>query len=147
MKLLVRAALVLASLALGLVLTSCGARGTTLNLAPISQLREDLQQQPTNVREAYQFALANPDTLSKLPCYCGCTAAHRNVKECFVREVNSDGTIVWDDMGASCSVCVDIVRDTMRMLQDGKQLAEIRSVVDQTYSSYGPPTNTEPIAP
>jgi hypothetical protein len=90
-----------------LVLGGCvQSKSGNLKLAPISQLREDIRQQPLTVREAYQFALANPDVLSKIPCYCGCgephgagNVSHKNVRDCFVREVNVDGTIVWDDMG------------------------------------------------
>lgn len=42
---------------------------------------------------------------------------------------------------------MDIVRDTMSMLREGKSLTEIRASIDATYSKFGPPTNTEPIAP
>jgi hypothetical protein len=73
-------------------------------LAPVSQLRPDIQKAPVVVREAYQYALANPDILNKIPCYCGCGEAHgsdkhTSVKDCFVRGVKPDGAIVWDDMG------------------------------------------------
>jgi len=42
---------------------------------------------------------------------------------------------------------VDIVRDTMRMMREGKPLAEIRQTIDQAYSRFGPPTDTEPVLP
>jgi len=42
---------------------------------------------------------------------------------------------------------VDIVRDTMRLLQEGKPLADIRGYIDQNYSQFGEPTNTEPVTP
>ncbi len=90
-----------------LALSACAQGGSSnLKLAPVSQLREDIRQQPATVREAYQFALANQDMLSKIPCYCGCGAphgpdniSHKSIKDCFVREVKADGTVVWDDMG------------------------------------------------
>lgn len=59
-----------------------------------------LQKAPANVREAYQLALDNPDTLQWIPCYCGCdSAGHKNVRDCFVDQVKPDGTVVWDEMG------------------------------------------------
>jgi hypothetical protein len=97
--------LIIAGLLIALTLSACGNGGSgNLKLAPISQLREDIRQQPPVVREAYQFALANPDILSKIPCYCGCRTGHggdthKSIKDCFVREVKQDGTVVWDDMG------------------------------------------------
>lgn len=118
-----------------------------LKFAPVSQLREDLRISAPIVRESYQLALANPEVLSNIPCYCGCVAIHQNVKECFVREVRADGTIIWDEMGIGCKICQDIVQDTRKLTRQGKTLAEIRAAIDQSYSRFGPPTNTPPVAP
>ncbi len=49
--------------------------GTDLKMAPIGGMPGSIQQAPTSVREAYQFAVANPDALRNVPCYCGCGAA------------------------------------------------------------------------
>ncbi len=97
--------LIFAGLLITVVLGACGGGGNGgLKLAPASQLREDIRRQPPMVREAYQFALANPEVLGQIPCYCGCgqghgDAPHTSVKDCFLREVQPDGTVVWDDMG------------------------------------------------
>jgi len=40
---------------------------------------------------------------------------------------------------------VDIARDAMRLIGQGKSLAEIRTYVDREYSRFGQPTNTEPV--
>jgi hypothetical protein len=99
---LVSGTLLLITLSIAL-LGACSKPRQTL--APVSQLRPDIQKAPVVVREAYQYALANPDILSKIPCYCGCgeghagEQGHSSVKDCFVRDVKSNGTIVWDDMG------------------------------------------------
>lgn len=98
---------VLLFLALVPWLGGCGGGTATneLKLAPVSALPVAMQNAPVNVREAYQFALANQETLQKIPCYCGCGAGHsgeaphKSVKDCFVREVNPDGTVEWDEMG------------------------------------------------
>jgi len=88
---------------ISLALAGCGGRGEAgqreLKLAPASRLPKEVQRAPTTVREAYQFALANPDVLKYIPCYCGCGADHGSVKDCFVREVRPDGSAVFDEMG------------------------------------------------
>ena len=40
---------------------------------------------------------------------------------------------------------MDITRDVMRMLDDGKPLQDIRTYVDKTYSRFGPSTPTPPV--
>lgn len=54
--------------------SACSARSSQpdLKLAPLSALPQKMQDAPTQVREAYQFALANQDILKYIPCYCGC---------------------------------------------------------------------------
>ncbi len=88
---------------LTLTLAGCGGSQETgqrsLELAPVSRLPEKIAEGPVVVREAYQFALANPEVLEVIPCYCGCGADHGSVKDCFVREVRPDGSAVFDDMG------------------------------------------------
>ncbi len=64
-----------------------------------SALPSFLDDSPTTVREAYADAAAHPETLTQVPCFCGCDAVgHRNVRDCFVKEVKADGTVVWDKM-------------------------------------------------
>jgi len=88
---------------LTLPLSGCGGSRETdqrqLVLAPVSRLPQGVAAAPRVVRESYQFALANPDVLKFIPCYCGCGADHGSVKDCFVREVRPDGSAVFDDMG------------------------------------------------
>lgn len=71
--------------------------GTTLQLAPASALASDLRQLPQNVQEAYRFALANPDVLEVIPCYCGCgQMGHENNRMCYVQSEGADGRVVFD---------------------------------------------------
>jgi len=61
-----------------------------LKMAPASQLPAEIQRAPANVREAYQFALANKDILEKIPCYCGCGGiAHTSNYMCYVQDDGS----------------------------------------------------------
>ena len=117
----------------------------TYRLAPLVQMPPAVQQAPTTVREAYQFAVYNPDVLAQLPCYCGCGAmGHVSNYSCYVQENGEAGEdtrkIVYDNHALGCSICVDITQDAMRMLDEGKPVDEIYEYVDATYSRFGPPT-------
>jgi len=72
------------------------------------------------VQEAYRFAIAN-------------------------QEFKPDGSIVFGYHAFEGSICVDIARDAMRLMSQGKPLPEIRAFVDSQYSKFGQPTDTEPV--
>ncbi|BCY16609.1 MAG: hypothetical protein HPY59_14735 [Anaerolineae bacterium] len=125
------------------LLSGCSASSSTadqdLNMAPMSDMPVDVQKAAVSVQEAYQFAVANPDALQNVPCYCGCGAAgHTSNYSCYVKEVKSSGEVVFDQHALGCSICVDIAQDVMKMTRDGKTPKEIRAAIDQTYSQYGP---------
>jgi hypothetical protein len=109
-------------------------------MAPIAGMPAEVQSAPVTVQQAYQFAVANPDVLQQLPCYCGCgPIGHTSNYACYVAEQSSDGSVkTFDNHALGCSICVDITQDAMRMLKDGKSVAEIRKYVDQSYAKYGP---------
>lgn len=124
---------------------SAGCSGGTsdgehaLHMAPLDQMPAEVQAAPVVVRQAYQFAAANPDVMQQIPCYCGCGAmGHTSNYSCYVADVSAEGTITYDSHALGCSICVDITQDTMRLLKQGKSIQEIRAYVDQTYSKYGP---------
>jgi len=108
-------------------------------MAPMSAMPTDVQASPVSVQQAYQFAFANPDVMTNIPCYCGCGAmGHTSNYSCYVSDIDSNGNITYDSHALGCSICVDITQDAMRMLKDGKTVPEIREYVDQTYAKYGP---------
>ncbi len=52
------------------------------------------------VQEAYRFALANPQVLEYVPCFCGCgRSGHLSLKDCYVRGFRADGSVQLDAMG------------------------------------------------
>ena len=127
------------------LLSSCsqGEGGDKLKMLPQSELPVQIQSAPEVVRESYQFAVANPDILEKVPCYCGCDAVgHQSNYACYVSAVNDSGNVNYDEHALGCSICVDITQDVIRLTEDGKSDQEIRSYVDATYSSFGPSTDT-----
>ncbi len=107
-------------------------------MASLDMMPQSVQRAPKSVRQAYQFAVANPDVLQQLPCYCGCGGmGHTSNYSCYV-SVMPDGTSRFDGHALGCSICVDIALDAMRMLKEDKSIAEMRLYVDVVYSKYGP---------
>ena len=131
-------------LILGLLVTACsGSSGSNQNhpyeMASMAEMPLEVQSAPQVVQAAYQFAAANPEVLSQLPCYCGCGGmGHTSNYSCYVSGENPDGSLIYDNHALGCSICVDITQDAMRMLDEGTPLTEIRSYFDQTYSAFGP---------
>lgn len=81
------------------VLSSCtSATKPALEMAPLSSLPQEVQNASINVQEAYRFALANPELLQQIPCYCGCGAVgHTSNYDCYVAEIEEDGTVLFDN--------------------------------------------------
>ena len=116
-----------------------GRKDRELIMAAISDTPAEVKSAPVSVQQAYQFAVANPEVLTEIPCYCGCgPMGHTSNYACYVSAVDSSGVITFDSHSLGCSICVDITHDTMRMLKDGKSVPEIKDYVDSTYSRYGP---------
>jgi hypothetical protein len=135
-------AVLIAILSLGLAGCQGGeAKGTSgeLKMASLEGMPAEVQSAPLTVQQAYQFAVANPDVMQKLPCYCGCGAmGHKSNYACYVSGTDANGKPVFDTHALGCSICVDITQDAMRLLKEGKSIAEIRQYVDATYAKYGP---------
>jgi hypothetical protein len=122
-------------------LTACSTGSDpAFSMAPIGNMPADVQSASMKVQQAYQFAYANPGVATHIPCYCGCKAlGHTSNYFCYVSSVDADGTITYDSHALGCSICVDITQDVMRMLQQGKNVPEIKAYIDQTYAKYDPP--------
>jgi len=104
-----------------------------------------LDHQTDELKLVYQAAGKAHEILEWMPCYCGCaeSAGHTSNKNCFINKVNEDGSIVWDDHGTRCQVCVEIAVQSIKMTQEGKTLKEIRNFIDDTYNEgFATPTNT-----
>jgi hypothetical protein len=55
---------------------------------------------PPEVKELYEFQVTHGELMRYMPCFCGCGdfAGHRSNRDCYVRRVNADGSVVFDDM-------------------------------------------------
>ena len=106
-------------------------------MAPMADMPDEVQQAAVTVREAYQFAVANPDVLTQLPCYCGC-GDMGTLELLLLCAICGRRDIVFDTHALGCGICVDITQDAMRMQRDGKSLADIRAAIDADYARFGP---------
>lgn len=126
---------------LGTAISGCGGNPHELVMAPMDGMSERVQAAPVRVQEAYQFAVANPDVLQQIPCYCGCGAmGHTSNYSCYVADAGADGSITYDEHALDCGICVDISHDVKRLLAQGKSVAEIYTYIDGTYARFGPAT-------
>jgi hypothetical protein len=106
--------------------------------ADVQGMPAEVASAPRVVRQAYAFAVAHPEVLTQLPCYCGCGAiGHTSNYACYVSGSHSDGAIAYDLHATGCSICVDITRDAMRLLDAGRSLPQIRAEIDRTYAAFG----------
>lgn len=129
------------ALLLGLIAACSGDRASDgqypVAMAPLENMPPAVQRSAKSVRQAYQFAVANPDILSRVPCYCGCGGmGHTSVHSCYV-SVTPEGATFYEGHALGCSICVDIALDAMRLMKQGKGTAEIKLYVDVMYSKYG----------
>ncbi|MFT9818040.1 PCYCGC motif-containing (lipo)protein [Lysinibacillus sp. NPDC056185] len=105
-----------------------------------------LDNKSEDIRLVYQIAGQSTEILEWMPCYCGCgeSAGHKSNLNCFIEEKRKDGTIVWDDHGTRCLVCLEIAVQSAKMHKDGMSLKEIRQTIDNTYKEgYAKPTPTD----
>lgn len=105
-----------------------------------------LDSQREEIRMVYGIAGQAADILEWMPCYCGCgeSAGHKSNMNCFIKDINADGSILWDDHGTRCGVCLQIAVESVKLKQDGKSLKEIRTFIDEKYKKgYAKPTDTK----
>lgn len=126
----------LSLLAVSLLTAALGGCSGTRSMAGMPP---EVEAAPQVVRQAYTFAVAHPDLMTQIPCYCGCGAiGHTSNYACYISDVDADGAVTYDLHAVGCSICVDITRDAARMLDEGKSVAEIRAEIDASYTAYGP---------
>jgi hypothetical protein len=95
------------------------------------------------IQEAYAFAIARPDVVDWLPCYCGCVAMdHRNNGDCFMRPREAGMPLVFEEHASYCEVCVNIALKAKAMAADGQTLLQIRAAIDGQYGGLAPGTDT-----
>ncbi|GGE10112.1 hypothetical protein GCM10011571_09300 [Marinithermofilum abyssi] len=90
--------------------------------------------QVPGAKKAYAYAANHSKQLEHIPCYCGCgSLGHDSVKSCFLKK--EGGKPEFNDHGANCGVCVNVVLDTMKGKQDGMSLKEVRKEIEEKYEN------------
>ena len=53
-----------------------------------------------DVVKLFEFQVSNGELMRFMPCFCGCgrDAGHRNNRDCYIKAVNSDGSVDFDSM-------------------------------------------------
>lgn len=104
-----------------------------------------LEHYQESIASIYEQVPHYQELIEHMPCYCGCgeSVGHGSAYDCFIHDQGSDGSVVWDDHGAKCNVCLEIAYYSIELYDEGVSPAEIRQVIDQTYEKgYAKPTNT-----
>jgi hypothetical protein len=95
------------------------------------------------IEEAYAYALARPDALDWLPCYCGCVAMdHRSNLDCFFKPTMDGLEPVFEEHASYCDICVETALMAKQMLGEGHSLREVRDRVDAMFGGRAPGTDT-----
>lgn len=83
---------VLAGLAVvAIALAGCSPAATPPDMPPW------MQKAPAQVQDTYAFAVAHPEVLQYLPCYCGCVSVgHTSNRDCFIQAIAPDGKVTYD---------------------------------------------------
>ncbi|CAM3590085.1 PCYCGC motif-containing (lipo)protein [Marinicrinis lubricantis] len=113
--------------------------------ASVKQLPSFLDVADEQMKAIYQLAANHAEILQWIPCYCGCgeAAGHRSNLNCFVASKEENVTLIWDDHGTRCQVCLETALISVQLAESGKSIEEIRSQIEQTYSSgFAAPTPT-----
>lgn len=126
-------------------LTGVGAAGLVLVLVepaqrlfatPARQFPDWVYTMPRG-GEAYAAALANPELLAPLPCFCGCMRfeqPHGGLKDCFIQPTTGE----LDPHGAFCETCQDEALDAVALAKQGVSDHEIHAQIVAKYADRDP---------
>ncbi len=61
---------------------------------------EWMAQFDPEVKRLYEFQILNGPLMRYMPCFCGChlVDGHQNNRDCYVKSINPDGSVVFDSM-------------------------------------------------
>lgn len=103
---------------------------------------------PPDWQGAYAFALARPDVLQWLPCYCGCGGmGHGSNLDCFFKVREQAGTFMYEEHASYCGVCVETAKLAEQLLQEGMPMGDIRAAVDARFGEGGAPGTDTALPP
>jgi hypothetical protein len=69
---------------------------------PTVELPMFVASAPSEVQVAYLYAVAHPEVLQYIPCFCGCGAVgHRHNGDCYVRTRHANGKVTFTSHAAT----------------------------------------------
>ena len=101
------------------------------------------------ITQSYVASVKLQTLYEYIPCYCGCVDMshlpynHRHLRDCFYDDAGE-----FTSHAASCGTCIDEATLVWSMYRENARPSEIRSIIDNKYSTgnYPPPTKT-PLPP
>lgn len=107
-----------------------------------------VQALPGAGQAAYAYALARPDVLQWLPCYCGCGGmGHGSNLDCFFVRREVESTFTYEEHASYCDICIETANLASEMLAKGSTMTEIRAAVDSTFGGGAVPGTDTPLPP
>ncbi|OUM85914.1 MAG: hypothetical protein BAA01_15090 [Bacillus thermozeamaize] len=99
-------ALFITLIAMLVILSGCSpSQADTQDMVTSSpqELPSYVKRFSSEIQQTYLLAAEHAETLSYMPCYCGCYESHGHVSnlDCFIQEVKPTREVVWDPMGAT----------------------------------------------
>lgn len=90
-----------------------------------------------DIQGLYAFQVVNGGIMRYMPCFCGCPPedGHQNNRDCYIKRVNSDGSVVFDSMAPTCEICLGVTRAVIELQAEGMPSRAIRAVIDSAYAS------------
>jgi len=102
--------------------------------------RPDYVRSNAQTEEAYAYALANPQIVEWMPCYCGCAAmGHGSNLDCYYKHGVTGDRAVFEEHASYCDICVKITLKAKHLNAEGRSLREIRLIIDQTFGGSAAP--------
>lgn len=102
---------------------------------------------PEHMQALYVAAAHHAHELQHIPCYCGCGDFHASNFDCYFYRDETGEVAAFDWHAAGCQICLDITRDVVIGLEEGKSLARIRQEIDQAYQAMGLEPTPTPMPP
>jgi hypothetical protein len=107
-----------------------------------------VQALPKDAQAAYAFALARPDLLQWMPCYCGCAkSGHRSNLDCFFQSREAKGNYTYEQHASFCGVCVTTANLAAQLMAQGQSPTQIRAAVDAQFGAGAAPGTDTPQPP
>ncbi len=128
----------------GMVDDGMGGQMATADAAAWQQRPDFVRANGSATELAYAYAIEHPEVIAWMPCYCGCAAmGHQSNLDCFVKPRAAGGALSFEEHASYCDVCVKTALTAKALRGEGRNLSQIRQVVDQTFAGSAPGTPTK----